>query len=216
MPKQSTKIKTLHSPAQQTNPIARAQHEVHEPYSVRIQIEGVAMILFHRYDPEQIEAQAKAKKGSLEKRTDNIEASLYRDEEGTLCIPNFAIKSCICNAARSVQDPRSKRKSAQDLFRAAILIGPEMASLGTKDYDGIDKRGVRVQMARVTRCRPFLNKGWKCEFTVDVLEPSFITEDLLRDIIDRAGKFHGLMDFRPDYGRFMVTEWKRQDFLSVQ
>lgn len=180
-------------------------------YSMRVKIEGVSRILFHRYDPESVERKSKAPKGSAEKKTDDLESYLYRDLDGYISIPAVNIKACLLNAAKHFSDPRStgQKKQAKDLFAAAIFIEPEMCPVlvggkRVKEPQFIDRRGVVVQRNRVNRERPGLLPGWQCEFTVNVLAPEYITPELLREVIFVAGRFVGLGDFRPDFGRFQV------------
>ena len=39
------------------------------------------------------------------------------------------------------------------------------------------------------------------------LLPKYITPKFLRVLVDGAGKYIGIADFRPSYGRFMVSHW---------
>jgi hypothetical protein len=50
--------------------------------------------------------------------------------------------------------------------------------------------------------------GWKAKFQLSVLTPEYISEGLLREIVDLAGRLVGLADFRPTFGRFGVIRWK--------
>ena len=181
-------------------------------YSMKVVIEGVSRILFHRYDPEVAERKSKAPKGSRDKKTDDLESYLYRDPKGYIAIPAINIKACILNAAKHFPDPRSsgQRKQARDLFAAAIFVEPEMCPVlvggkKVKEPQFIDRRGVVVQRNRVNRERPGLLPGWRCEFTVNVLAPEYIPPELLREVLFVAGRFVGLGDFRPDFGRFQVV-----------
>lgn len=76
----------------------------------------------------------------------------------------------------------------------------------------IDTRAVRIPSTggRILRHRPIFH-DWKLEFTLD-LDTELLSEKLLRQIVDAAGKRIGLGDFRPDclgpYGRFVVNSWE--------
>ena len=107
-----------------------------------------------------------------------------------------------------MQDPRSPRKSAKDLFNAVIFSLTELASLGTSDWDYEDKRRVVVQRNAITRVRPAFKEGWKAEFIMLVTEPGYVPPMLLQQVLAQAGRLNGLGDFRPTYGRFMVTRFE--------
>lgn len=181
-----------------------------EPYVAQISIEGSATLLFHRWSVDGIEAKGKAAKGSAAKKTDDLESYVWRNDKGLLCLPAEYLRMSIINAAKFKQDPRSPRKSAMDLFKAGIIVLDELCSLGVKDWDFIDRRRVMIQRNGITRCRPALLAGWKCVVSLQILLPEYISPALLNDAIQTAGKLIGVADFRPTYGRFLVTRFKVQ------
>lgn len=182
--------------------------EVSTPYRAIVGIEGVAPILFHRWNCEAVEEKAKAAKGSKAKKTDNIESYVYRNDDGEICIPGEYLRRACVEAGRSIQDPRSPRKSAKDLFNATMFTLTELASLGTDTWDYEDKRRVVVQRNAITRTRPAMKEGWKAEFIMMVTEPGYVPPILLQQVLAQAGRLGGLGDFRPTYGRFMVTRFE--------
>lgn len=179
-----------------------------QPYRVEVTIQGVAPILFHAWNCESVESKGKAKKGSAEKKSDDVESYVYRNKDGDVCIPGEYLRGAIVGAAKFMQDPRSPRKSAADLFKAAIVSLTPLASLGVKDWDYIDKRRVTIQRAAITRCRPAMAEGWKATFVLQCNLPEYVDSNLLNGVIQQAGKLIGLADFRPSYGRFLVTGFK--------
>lgn len=182
--------------------------EVSVPYVARVEITGTADLLFHRWNVESIAEKAVAAKGSREKKTDNIESYVYRDDDGHLCLPGEYLRGAIVNAAKYRQDPRSPRKSAQDLFKAGIVPLTVLASLGTKRWDFEHKGRVQVQRNGITRTRPAMKVGWKATFDVLVNLPEYIPPDILHEVVNNAGRLVGVGDFRPTYGRFRTTRFQ--------
>jgi len=178
------------------------------PYVARVAIEGVADLLFHRWNVEGIEEKSKAAKGSKAKKTDDIESYVYRDDAGLLCIPGEYLRGSIINAAKFRQDPRSPRKSAMDLFKAALVSLTPLAPLGAKEWDYEHRCRVMVQRNGVTRTRPAMKAGWRASFDFQVNLPEYVPKDVLHEVTANAGRLIGLADFRPTYGRFMVTEFE--------
>lgn len=178
------------------------------PYIVECTITGTAPILFHRWSCEDVEAKNLAAKNSSIKKTDNIEAYLYKNKKGEICVPTEYVRQSIITAAKFRQDPRSPRKSACDLFKAGIVAISELASTGLKEADYIDKRRVCIQRAGVTRLRPALNTGWSVTVLLQVQTPEYINAQLLNEVLSDAGRLVGVGDFRPTYGRFQVREFK--------
>jgi hypothetical protein len=178
------------------------------PYQVSVTIEGVSDLLFHRWNCEEVEAKSAASKGSKTKKTDNIESYVYRDEKNNLCIPGEYLRMAIITAAKFRQDPRSPRKSAMDLFKAAIVCLNPLSSLNCKDWDYEDKRRVVIQRSGINRIRPAMKAGWKATFNLLVNIPEYISKMDLNDVIQTAGRLIGLGDFRPTYGRFNIVDYK--------
>jgi len=58
------------------------------PYVVRVQLEGICDLLFHRWNCEFVDENAKSSNGSRSKKTDDIENFVYRDPNGFISIPS--------------------------------------------------------------------------------------------------------------------------------
>lgn len=176
------------------------------PYIVSAKITGVCDYLYHRWNCESVEEKSKAAKGSKAKKTDDLESYVYRNDDGELCIPSEQLRMAIINAAKFRQDPRSPRKSAMDLYKAAVVFLTPLASLGIKDWDYEDRRRVVIQRNSINRTRPALKKEWSCEFLIQINLPEYISFIDLNDVIVSAGKLIGIGDFRPTYGRFILSK----------
>lgn len=185
-----------------------AAEELVEPYSAKVTIHGTAPFLFHRWNVEAVAEKAKAAKGSKSKKTDNVESYVWRMESRHLAIPGEYFRQSIIHAAKYMQDPRSPRKSAMDLFKAGLIMQTELADLGKSTWDYLDQRRVTVQRSGVTRVRPAMLAGWRVTFDLDVILPEYISRERFHDAIQNAGRLVGLGDFRPTYGRFQIIEFK--------
>lgn len=182
--------------------------EYSQPYEVHIAVQGTAPLLFHRWNNEAVEEKSKAAKGSKAKKQDDIESYIYRTDDGEIAIPGEYFRMAIINTARFKQDPRSPRKGAQDLFKAGVQVLTELCSLGSKNWDYLDKRRVMIQRNGITRTRPAMNTGWQAQFVLACLLPEYINPDLLYEVVAMAGRLNGVADFRPTYGRFTIVRWE--------
>ncbi len=179
-----------------------------EPYAVSITITGSADFLFHRWNAEAVDEKAKASKNSKAKKSDDVESYVYRiDGDGDLAIPGEYLRGSIINAAKFRQDPRSPRKSAMDLFKAAIVVATPLASLGVREWDYLDKRRVMIQRNGINRVRPAMKAGWSATFDLMVVLPEYVDRNALRETIESAGRLIGVGDFRPTFGRFGITKF---------
>ena len=121
----------------------------------------------------------------------------------------FGHDRCLVGAA--VYSKGKGRASLQKPVAACVIVTPERASLGVKQYN-IDSRPVNIPATRgrIIRHRPRLDK-WSVLFTIQY-DDELLTEEQLRQVVDNAGSRVGLLDFRPEkkgpFGRFIVTHWE--------
>lgn len=192
--------------------------ELSLPYRVQVSVEGQADILLHRWNADAVEEKSKAAKGSAAKKSDNIESYVWRNDAGMICLPGEYLRASIVTSAKSDQDPRSARKSAMDLFKAGVVALTPLALVttaqhpdGCKEWDYLDKRRVVVQSNGINRTRPAFKAGWRATFIMLVTTPEYIPPAFLNKVVTRAGQLVGLADFRPTYGRFVITAFNVLD-----
>lgn len=177
------------------------------PYRVEVQIRGEADLLFHRWNVESVAAKARAAKGSAAKKSDDVESYVYRNNKGEICIPGEYLRQALISAAKFRQDPRSPRKSAMDITKAAVVSLTPLASLGIKQWDYEHRCRVQVQRNGLTRVRPAISAGWSAKFHFQVNLPEYVSSEMLHSLLNDAGRLIGIADFRPTYGRFLVEKF---------
>lgn len=203
----ATKVKEVVEVNEKTNG-GKSAIENGSPYIVTVTIEGSADMLFHRWNCEAVAEKSAATKGSKSKKTDDVETYVYRCDNGTIGLPGEYLRQSIIHAAKFRQDPRSPRKSGADLFKAGIVCLTNLASLGTKDWDYLDTRRVTIQRNGINRTRPAMKVGWKATFELAVNIPEYIDRQMLREVIEQAGRLIGVGDFRPTFGRFGIVKFE--------
>lgn len=190
-----------------------------DPYIATVTVTGASTLLFHRWNNEAVAEKAAAAKGSRAKKSDDVESYLWRDQSGLICLPGRYLVASMTDprngAAKYRQDPRSPRKSALDLYRAGVVPLTELAPIypvntpdrPATDWDYLDSQRVMVQRQGVTRTRPAFLAGWTATIQLAVLTPEYIPPSALHEVLTMAGRLVGVGDFRPTYGRFMVTRY---------
>jgi len=191
------------------------------PYSAIVEITGVASLLCHRWSDESVATKAAAPKGSAAKKTDDVDSYVYRTPDGMVGLSGTQLFGSIAGpqgAAKFRQDPRSPRKSALDLFRAAVVVLDDVTPLyrdgelcATWEY--LDRRRVMVQRQGITRVRPAFMPGWTATFNLMVNLPQYVNPALLLEVLVDAGRLCGVGDFRPSFGRFQVTSFTTGDLV---
>jgi len=186
------------------------------PYIAHVTIVGSADLLFHGWNCEAVQEKSDSKKGSKVKKSDNLESYVSRNEDGLICLPAEYLRMSVVTAAKFRQDPRSPRKSAMELFKAAVVSLSPLSPIVNRDgeaasnWDFEHRCRVQIQRAGITRTRPAFKEGWSTEASLMVVLPEYIDPSLLHEVISAAGRLIGVGDFRPTYGRFQVSKFEIQ------
>ncbi len=188
-------------------------------------IEGISPLLMH--SPKAMRSAASsngASRGSASKQIDppEIEArkALYSLPNGRLYIGSDAVRNACLTASRDFRDEsRRGRASFFKRFSAAVFAAEPEYLLerpdGTPitDAEGeweVDIRRVMVQRNGVLRARPSISP-WaatiRFEVDTDIIPTSAMR--VLVEILNAAGRYPGLYDYRPEqggsFGRFGVA-----------
>jgi hypothetical protein len=111
---------------------------------------------------------------------------------------------------RVIQDGAKLSKNGKNIERGLIVLddaslvykGPRKAEAMFKDKSFVDRRVVSVGQQKVVRTRPCFH-DWAVEFEVEVIE-DLLDLDILKRVIDDAGRCTGVGDYRPRFGRFQA------------
>lgn len=189
---------------------------IETPYIATITLTGIVDLLFHRWNCEAVAEKAAAGKNSKAKKTDILADYVYMDKDGNLCLPGEYLRQAVIHAAKSKQDPRSPRKSAMDLHKACITSLTQLAPMFSssdktkpmKTWDYEHKCRAVIQRSAITRVRPAVLSGWTASVQLMCQSPEYVSPADLHDTLNKAGKLVGLADFRPSYGRFLVSKFE--------
>jgi len=173
--------------------------------TVDIEITGIAPLLQHRFATEEHGENTSKSKKKVYNPKEEAEKCLYKNEKGEIYQPAEHIFQSMVRAA--VDFKFEKKRTYKDVITSGIVVQPEEIPLITEEQYEIDARGAVIQRARVVRWRPRFNK-WKLKFNIDILDDQNISVPTLKEILERAGTTKGIGDYRPRFGRFMITAFK--------
>ena len=97
------------------------------------------------------------------------------------------------------------------MIPAGMSMDELVLSLNTKVFE-VDSRSVVIPSTggRIMKHRARLDK-WGLTFILQY-DPEMFSEDIVRKLVDDAGRRVGLGDYRPDrkgpFGKFCVVKWK--------
>lgn len=189
---------------------------------IEVTIQGITPLLMNRFT----EANEVAVSGGTtvsfrgDKGTPREQATpkRYADAEGRLYIPGPNIFAAIIAAGTFHKAGKSKLTTMKTSLIPAGLMVDDLVCLLT-DANGeplteweVDSRSVVIPSTggRIMAHRPRVDT-WHATFTLDV-DTTMFTPNLVRSVVDDAGKKIGLGDYRParkgPFGRFVVCRWE--------
>ena len=186
---------------------------------IDIAIEGTTPLLQHAFtdaDAEAATAGSRTASAAGSRGTPKEQAAkhLYLND-GKPIVPGPALFSCIIAAGKFFKNGKSKITTmATSMIPGCLQLTDPFFPLKAPDGWTVDTRPVRIPATggRILRHRPRFDR-WGVSFTAD-LDENEMSPQLLREILDAAGKKIGLGDFRPErkgpFGRFVVKSWREK------
>lgn len=201
---------------------------------IKVKFKGINSIVLHNNQAvSPFNKYSHAMKGITKKKnkTENDwlelgriewESGLYLNEKGTVVIPSRCIKACLKEAAKIRKLGKVIEKSIQigEIDQVDCVLSYEGSQIKVslidssvpnpnfdqfyKDhrYDAV----VGIKDSSLLRVRPIF-RNWHVVFNIYYFE-SFIDLRTLQTVIEDAGRFIGLCDGRPDYGKFTPEIYK--------
>jgi len=129
--------------------------------------------------------------------------------EGTPYVPAEHIEGALITAAKEFK--QGARASYMQFAKACFFVVQREISFNGNAHEWIiDERPVVINRARVLAWRPRWDK-WELDFTLRCTQPLKIDDKTVEEILEHAGWFVGIGDFRPKYGRFEVVKCEAKD-----
>ena len=166
---------------------------------IKVKIKGKSPLLMNKFVVEASNARTK----KIYVPEDEAEKKTYRNSDGELCLPNTHFKASMIKAGTDFK--MKGMKTYKEYIKSGVFIEEELIKLEPQEYE-IHEEPVVIGSARVMSWRPKFVE-WSCVFIINI-EDDMINQSALKDILEAAGKYKGVGDHRPEYGRFVVEEYK--------
>ena len=174
----------------------------------KVEIKGTRPLLMNSCRSMIEDKENKPSRGRKEiSLKEEAEKLLYLDKKGKIVVPALTILACLRKSATNFKVPGRGKKTYKDFIYAGVRIYPENIPLITKNGWEVDLKPVVIQRARIIRAKPRFDE-WKLGFEIEILDV-IITPTTLKEILVDAGRFNGLLDFRPLYGLFEVVNFEK-------
>jgi len=168
-----------------------------------VKVKGTAPLLMNKFVENKETSSQRGKKIYIPEK--EAERKTYRTKDKKLFLPSIHFKASMVKASTDFK--MAGRKSYKDYIKAGVFVSPEEIILDQQEYE-IFACPVVIQRARVMSWRPMF-KEWTCEFTIQITDET-INPTILKQILEAAGQYKGVGDYRPEYGRFEIVEFKVQ------
>ncbi len=169
---------------------------------INVKIKGIKPLLQHSTYAMTLPKTKKVK--SSEHDTDEEAAlCLYLNENKKMCVPFIHILAAMRKAATNLKKGGSGKKTLKDFVYSGLQVSPDLIEITPQKYD-VDIQIVKVGNARIPRARPLFKK-WEITFKIDIVDEQTWDAGTVRQVLEEAGKYQGIGDFRPLYGTFEVV-----------
>lgn len=138
---------------------------------------------------------------------------LYTNGNGP-CLPSWNILRCLQDGGRRHKRGKDVPRGVFPLFNQVDLNydGPRDPEELWKDRETFSlRKGVGIGQSKVIRTRA-LFRNWGAELPIEI-DPTIFDLEVLATIWNDAGKYAGIGDGRPIYGRFRGTILSEQSWL---
>lgn len=185
--------------------------------TIEVTITGTTPLLCNKFtDAAQHSATAGTSTTAVGDRgtpQEQAEAKLYIGHDDKPMIPQPNMYRAIIDAGTFFKAGKSKITTLKtSIIPACLDLGPLEIPIQHKEPWTVDTRAVRIPTTggRILCHRACFN-DWALTFDLG-LDSTMLSEKMLRELVDAAGKRIGLGDFRPackgPFGKFVVTVWK--------
>jgi hypothetical protein len=182
-----------------------------EMKTVKVSIKGISPLLMNRPDILEMSDKAKERLSGKDVMEQQFITKQYRNADGKLYIPDTHLKGAIVEAGKGVKVTGKGKATYSKIVGYAVIVKPfEILHEKTKLEKHIVLAVNPNTKGRNPLCRPMLPE-WFASFEIEY-DNDEIPEEALKTILDKAGKYVGIGDWRPakkgTFGRFIVTEFK--------
>lgn len=174
---------------------------------IKVSIKGVAPLLQHKMSIEQ-EAQlaSKTKKVAGQSKSDKPEDYLYLIN-GVICQPAEHILQAIIKQLSNYKIQGKGKKSYKDLGKGSLNVFPEYIPHDIQKWvEDVRTVVIPATRGRSVRVRPRFDE-WSFSFVIEIFNDDLPIE-VVKGALDDAGREGGIGDYRPRFGRFIVTSFK--------
>jgi hypothetical protein len=174
---------------------------------VVVEIEGTSPLLMNRFADKAIEGTSKRRTGAMVE--DEIKDKLYLFDD----LPNLPavyLRNAIVEASKQFKITGKGKSTYSKIVGSTVDVVPEFSEI-KGGYIPFRIAAVNpMTKGRMMVTRPRFD-NWSVAFEI-VLNDDGVPLSVVNEILEHAGKYVGVGDWRPDkkgmFGKFMITSFK--------
>jgi hypothetical protein len=175
-------------------------------------ISGTNQCIMNKLSKELNDEFKKVPKDDREKwQENNYMKKVYKDEQGKIYFPDINVLMMLINGCQKykVPPPKSVGRSWGFYFKGCTIIeGTSFTYEKAEPYQTmVNGNPSSIKKSSKVYCVRPMFSNWQLRFNL-VDGDDKLTEDILKELMEVTGKFVGLGDYRPIFGRFRVTKVK--------
>lgn len=180
-------------------------------YKIKGTLQGTSDLLFNKMTDEDIDKLIQHSSGgnvSDETYRKNAEKRVHTGENENCIIGKWMFKQTLAGGARAGKVKEGRGNIASTLIATVFVDGD--ISLTPNHYDYIHAHPGKRPPKTGGACmiyRPAFRTGWTADFVLNVVDDR-VTPDKIRLSLEEAGIRVGIGSWRPEFGRFIITNWE--------
>ena len=184
-----------------------------------VSLKSKSPILMHSSAAIGLKDNSKKKGGeAIQGNPDEWKESIYFDKDLGVYIPACCFEASFIEASK--QFKISGKATATKFFKSGLFVNTdnipiyvnghiiktleEVEKMGSVDKRTVKNPATKMRNMRYRAC--FMN--WECKFKIILQSDDYISDKILKDVIEYAGNFVGVCDYRPRFGRFDLISIK--------
>lgn len=175
---------------------------------ISVKIVGLSPLRHNKFIEPNIDGDKSKSSSKMtnEDRKKDAQERTYWDEIVGYYLPAHAIKACMRDAGASVK--LQGKATMKAMVKAVMIIEDNINPITAKETK-IMSDAVRIPPKTGARIMQYwtVHPQWECSFVVIVLDDS-IQINKIKECLEIGGMYKGLLDGRPELGRFTVEEFK--------
>lgn len=175
----------------------------------KVKIEGISPLMHSRYPIDAVQITKKGIRGKVFNPEEQVQKCLYRNSKNEIYQPADHIEGALIRVGSQLRISGGGRKTYKDQMRTNIQIVEQEIPFSNGDKFETDVRlcVIPSTRGRVPVARPRWDK-WEFEFTLRVFDETMLSGEVLRELLELAGREQGIGTYRPKFGRFIVKSFE--------